>query len=79
MCNQNRSIAGDPSAMLLLGFLDASDSRAYSGQRPGSFMPRSSMRSCSVDGGLDYLRRGFTRSRDDFMDLSVFEDGEMIG
>ena len=34
--------------------------------------------SCSVDGGLDYLRRGFAHSRDDFTELSAFEDTEMI-
>jgi hypothetical protein len=28
---------------------------------------------CSVDGGTDYLRRGFTNSRDDFIDLSEFD------
>ena len=31
---------------------------------------------CSVDGGLDYLRRGFTHSRDDFTELSILEDVE---
>ena len=31
---------------------------------------------CSVDGGLDYLRRGFTHSRDDFTELSILEDTE---
>ena len=31
---------------------------------------------CSVDGGLDYLRRGFTHSRDDFTELSILEDSE---
>ena len=31
---------------------------------------------CSVDGGLDYLRRGFTHSRDDFTELSILEDAE---
>lgn len=31
---------------------------------------------CSVDGGLDYLRRGFTHSREDFTELSVLEDTE---
>ena len=30
----------------------------------------------SVDGGLDYLRRGFTHSRDDFTELSILEDAE---
>ena len=34
--------------------------------------------SCSVDGGLDYLRRGFVHSRDDFTELSAFENTEMI-
>lgn len=34
--------------------------------------------SCSVDGGLDYLRRGFVHSRDDFTELSAFEHTEMI-
>jgi hypothetical protein len=29
-----------------------------------------------VDGGLDYLRRGFTHSRDDFTELSILEDAE---
>ena len=29
---------------------------------------------CSVDGGTDYLRRGYTNSREDFTELSVFED-----
>jgi hypothetical protein len=29
---------------------------------------------CSVDGGTDYLRRGFVNSRDDFIDLSEFDD-----
>lgn len=29
---------------------------------------------CSVDGGLDYLRRGFTYSWDDFTELSILED-----
>lgn len=27
---------------------------------------------CSVDGGHDYIRRGFTHSRNDFTDLSEF-------
>ncbi len=31
---------------------------------------------CSIDGGLDYLRRSFTCSRDDFTELSVLEDTE---
>lgn len=31
---------------------------------------------CSVDGGTDYLRRGFINSREDFTELSVFEDSE---
>lgn len=26
---------------------------------------------CSVDGGLNYLRRGFTNSKDDFKELSI--------
>ena len=34
---------------------------------------------CSVDGGLDYLRRGFTHSRDDFTELGAFEDDEKSG
>jgi hypothetical protein len=29
---------------------------------------------CSVDGGTDYLRRGFINSHDDFIDLSEFDD-----
>lgn len=29
---------------------------------------------CSVDGGTDYIRRGFINSQDDFTELSVFED-----
>lgn len=29
---------------------------------------------CSVDGGNDYLRRGYTNSRNDFTDMSEFED-----
>ncbi len=28
---------------------------------------------CFVDGGHDYLRRGFTNSDDDFEELSIFE------
>lgn len=32
--------------------------------------------SCSVDGGKDYLRRGFIHSKDDFTELSIFEDEE---
>ena len=28
----------------------------------------------SVDGGLDYLRRGYIDSKDDYTDLSEFED-----
>lgn len=31
---------------------------------------------CSVDGGIDYLRRGFTNSKEDFTELSVLEDCE---
>ena len=31
---------------------------------------------CSIDGGLDYLRRSFTCSRDDFTELSILEDTE---
>ncbi len=31
---------------------------------------------CSVDGGTDYLRRGYTNSKDDFTELSIFEDTE---
>lgn len=31
---------------------------------------------CSVDGGTDYLRRGFTNSKDDFTDLSTYKDPE---
>ena len=27
-----------------------------------------------VDGGLDYLRRGYTNSLDDYTELSEFED-----
>jgi hypothetical protein len=29
---------------------------------------------CCVDGGTDYLRRGFVHSRDDFIELSEFDD-----
>jgi hypothetical protein len=29
-----------------------------------------------VDGGHDYLRRGFTHSRNDFTELSVVEECE---
>lgn len=29
---------------------------------------------CSVDGGTDYLRRGFINSEEDFTELSVYED-----
>lgn len=29
---------------------------------------------CCVDGGNDYLRRGFINSRDDFTEMSEFED-----
>lgn len=31
---------------------------------------------CFVDGGTDYLRRGFANSQEDFTELSVFEDTE---
>ena len=31
---------------------------------------------CSVDGGTDYLRRCFPNSRDDFTEMSIFEDTE---
>ena len=31
---------------------------------------------CSVDGGTDYLRRGFINSADDFTDLSIFDGDE---
>lgn len=31
---------------------------------------------CSVDGGNDYLRRGFINSSDDFTDMSEFEEDE---
>lgn len=31
---------------------------------------------CSVDGGLEYIRREFTHSKDDFTELSTFEDPE---
>ncbi len=31
---------------------------------------------CSVDGGLNYLRRGFTHSKDDFTELSILTDTE---
>ena len=33
---------------------------------------------CSVDGGLDYVRRGCVHSRDDFTERSAFENTEMI-
>lgn len=29
---------------------------------------------CSVDGGLEHISRSFLNSRDDFQELSVFED-----
>lgn len=29
---------------------------------------------CSVDGGHDYLRRGFQHSKDDFIELSQYEE-----
>lgn len=32
--------------------------------------------SCSVDGGNDYLRRSFVNTKDDFTELSIFEDTE---
>ena len=33
----------------------------------------------SVDGGLEYIRRGFlTRPEDDYEELSVYEDGEAV-
>lgn len=40
---------------------------------------RNDIKSCScgcitVDGGTDYIRRGFKYSRDDYTDLSEFED-----
>ncbi|MDO4553915.1 MAG: hypothetical protein Q4B70_02065 [Lachnospiraceae bacterium] len=31
---------------------------------------------CSVDGGLDYLRRGFVDSPDDYTEMSEYEDVE---
>lgn len=31
---------------------------------------------CSVDGGLDYLRRVFIHSSDDFTELSIMADAE---
>ncbi len=31
---------------------------------------------CSVDGGTDYLKRGFANSTDDFTDLSIFDEDE---
>ncbi|MCM1326438.1 MAG: hypothetical protein NC094_03565 [Bacteroidales bacterium] len=31
---------------------------------------------CSVDGGTDYLRRGFVNSPEDYTELSIFEDSE---
>ena len=41
---------------------------------------RHDFRSCRcgavcVDGGKDYIRRGFLNGRDDYTELSVFEDG----
>ena len=30
---------------------------------------------CFVDGGTDYLRRGFTDTKEDFTELSVVEEG----
>jgi hypothetical protein len=35
-----------------------------------------SCKCCYVDGGHDYLRRGFTHSRNDFTELSVVEECE---
>lgn len=32
---------------------------------------------CSVDGGNDYLRRTYRNSREDFTELSEFEDLEI--
>ncbi|WP_297289427.1 DUF7695 domain-containing protein [uncultured Flavonifractor sp.] len=34
---------------------------------------------CSVDGGHDYIRRGFRSSRDDFIELSQYEEEETSG
>ena len=31
---------------------------------------------CSVDGGLDYLRRSYIHSRNDFTELTILEDAE---
>lgn len=31
---------------------------------------------CFVDGGTDYLRRGYTNSIDDFTELSIVENDE---
>ena len=44
---------------------------------------RHDFKSCScgrvaVDGGHDYLRRGFIESQNDFTDLSEFEEGSTI-
>lgn len=32
---------------------------------------------CSVDGGHDYLRRGFTNSREDYTELSQWEEDDV--
>ena len=31
---------------------------------------------CYVDGGTDYIRRGFTNSQDDFTEMSICEEVE---
>lgn len=33
---------------------------------------------CSVDGGVDFLKRGFTHSKDDFTELSILLDREKV-
>ena len=33
---------------------------------------------CSVDGGNDYLQRGFLYSPDDFTEMSEFEDEKIL-
>ena len=33
---------------------------------------------CSVDGGNDYLKRGFLHSPDDFTEMSEFEENETL-
>ncbi len=33
---------------------------------------------CCVDGGNDYLRRGFLHSPDDFTEISEFEDEKIL-